>query len=44
MDSGLMTVGIDIGSTTVKLVVTQNDKLLYSQYERHMSQVRQKTL
>ena len=32
--------GIDVGSTTVKLVVTdENDKIIYKKYERHMSNV-----
>lgn len=39
-----MTVGVDIGSTTVKVVVLKNGELVYRQYERHMSQVRPKTL
>ncbi|WP_368184184.1 acyl-CoA dehydratase activase, partial [Anaerotruncus rubiinfantis] len=39
-----MTIGIDIGSTTVKIVVVQNNNMVYQRYERHMSQVRQKTL
>lgn len=39
-----MTVGVDIGSTTVKIVVIQNGELVYRQYERHLSQVRPKTL
>ncbi len=38
------TVGIDIGSTTVKLIVVKNRRVVYQQYERHMSQVRPKTL
>ncbi len=37
-------VGIDIGSTTTKIVVTEDDTILYRRYERHMSQVRAKTL
>lgn len=37
-------VGIDIGSTTAKLLVRQGDVTLFEKYERHMSQVRQKTL
>ncbi len=37
-------VGIDIGSTTVKLVVMEKNHILFSHYERHMSQVRTKTL
>ncbi|MGM9522622.1 MAG: acyl-CoA dehydratase activase [Oscillospiraceae bacterium] len=36
--------GIDIGSTTTKIVVTEGNKTLYSRYERHLSQVRAKTL
>ena len=36
--------GIDIGSTTAKLVVRDHDQILYEKYERHFSQVRQKTL
>lgn len=36
--------GIDIGSTTVKVVLLRNGEILYSKYERHLSQVRQKTL
>ena len=39
-----MNVGIDIGSTTVKVVVMEGDKILYQIYQRHMSQVRQATL
>ena len=32
--------GIDVGSTTVKLVVTdENEKIIYKKYERHMSNV-----
>ncbi len=37
-------VGIDIGSTTVKVVVMEEEKILYQVYQRHMSQVRQATL
>lgn len=36
-------VGIDIGSTTAKIVVVKNGRVVYNKYERHMSQVRQKT-
>ncbi len=36
--------GIDIGSTTVKTVLTENDTVIYEKYERHMSQVRAKAL
>ncbi|MBE6693604.1 MAG: 2-hydroxyglutaryl-CoA dehydratase [Ruminococcaceae bacterium] len=37
-------IGIDIGSTTAKLVVYCDGQLVYSCYERHFSQVRPKTL
>lgn len=36
--------GIDIGSTTVKTVLRENDVVIYEKYERHLAQVRQKTL
>ena len=36
--------GIDIGSTTAKVVLTKNGTVVFEKYERHMSQVRQKTL
>ena len=35
--------GIDIGSTTVKTVLIGDGTVLYERYERHMSQVRTKT-
>jgi len=37
-------IGIDIGSTTAKIVVMSDDKVIYERYERHFSQVRAKTL
>ncbi len=37
-------VGIDIGSTTAKIVVVKEGRTVYKKYERHLSQVRQKTL
>lgn len=37
-------IGIDIGSTTAKVVVVKDGCIVYSRYERHMSQVREKTL
>ena len=40
----MKTLGIDIGSTTAKLVLREGEKVLYEKYERHFSQVRQKTL
>ena len=38
-----MKLGLDIGSTTIKCVVLdENDKLIYSTYERHLSQITEK--
>ncbi len=37
-------VGLDIGSTTAKLIAVDGDRILYECYERHFSQVRQKAL
>lgn len=37
-------VGVDIGSTTAKIVVCDENEVLFKKYERHYSQVRQKTL
>ncbi len=34
-------IGIDIGSTTVKMVVVEDHQIKFQKYERHMSQVRQ---
>ena len=37
-------IGIDVGSTTVKVIVLdEQDRLLYRSYERHFSMVREKT-
>ena len=36
--------GIDIGSTTVKTVLTEDGTVIYEKYERHMSRVRAKAL
>ena len=38
-----LTIGIDIGSTTVKVIVIENNDILFKHYERHFSQVREKT-
>ena len=32
--------GIDIGSTTVKLVAVRAGQIIYKRYERHFSKVR----
>ena len=39
-----LTLGIDIGSTTAKVVVVENGHITYEKYQRHFSQVRQKTM
>lgn len=39
-----LNVGIDIGSTTVKVVVQREGNILYQVYRRHLSQVRQATV
>ena len=39
-----LTLGIDIGSTTAKLVLIDDGEVVYEKYERHFSQVRQKTI
>lgn len=38
-----LNVGIDIGSTTVKVVVMDDGSIIFKHYERHYSQVRSKT-
>lgn len=38
-----LSVGIDIGSTTAKVVVLEGSRVIYEKYERHFSQVREKT-
>ncbi|MFT3951890.1 MAG: acyl-CoA dehydratase activase [Oscillospiraceae bacterium] len=35
-----LSLGIDVGSTTVKTVILEDGKILYSKYERHFSKVR----
>ena len=39
-----LSLGIDIGSTTAKLIITQQGKVIYEKYERHFSKVRRKLL
>ena len=36
--------GLDIGSTTAKIVVVEDGEILFQKYERHFSQVRQKAV
>ena len=44
LSSGCVYVGVDIGSTTAKLVIRDGETIIYKKYERHYSQVRAKTL
>ena len=44
MQEIIYSLGIDIGSTTVKTVLRENDKVIYEKYERHMAEVRKKSL
>ena len=38
-----MRIGLDVGSTTIKCVVLNDDQqILYQSYERHFSQITQK--
>lgn len=39
----MSTLGIDVGSTTVKLVLVKNNKIEYQCYVRHQSRVRETT-
>ena len=39
-----LALGIDIGSTTAKIVVVEDGTIRFAKYQRHFSQVRQKTL
>ena len=43
LHSGIL-MGLDIGSTTAKIVVVEDGKILFQKYERHFSQVRQKAV
>ena len=42
-DGSGLSLGIDIGSTTAKVVLRRGDDILLEKYERHFSQVREKT-
>ena len=39
-----LTLGIDIGSTTTKLVLMDGDNIIYRKYQRHLSRVRATTV
>lgn len=38
----MISVGIDIGSTTIKAIVLDDDKVIYKSYERHFSRIAEK--
>lgn len=42
LGGGMYSLGIDIGSTTAKFALMDGERLVFSAYERHFSQVRQK--
>ena len=42
--NGRLSLGIDIGSTTAKVVLIDDGRVIYEKYSRHFSQVRQKTI
>ncbi len=44
MENRSLSLGIDIGSTTVKTVLIDNGRTVYEKYRRHFSKVRQTTL
>lgn len=44
MANSYLSLGIDIGSTTVKTVLTDNGKTVYEKYRRHFSKVRETAL
>lgn len=37
----IYTLGVDVGSTTVKTVILKEDEIIYTKYERHFSKVRE---
>lgn len=39
--NNLYSLGIDVGSTTVKTVILDGDNIIYNKYERHFSKVRE---
>ncbi len=44
VNKSAVSVGIDIGSTTAKIVIIKGEEIVFQRYERHLSKVRQKTL
>ena len=43
MGNDYYSIGIDVGSTTVKVVVMSGDRIIYERYERHLAKVQSKT-
>ena len=43
-DENKIFLGLDVGSTTVKAVLAKHGKIVFSDYQRHYSKVREKTL
>ncbi|MCM1579026.1 MAG: acyl-CoA dehydratase activase [Ruminococcus sp.] len=41
MEKKIYTLGVDIGSTTVKTVILEEGKIIFSRYQRHFSKVRE---
>lgn len=44
VESDCFCLGVDVGSTTVKLALLKNGELIYSCYERHLAQAREKVI
>ena len=43
IETGVLTLGVDVGSTTVKSVLRDGEKIIFRSYDRHSSRVREKT-
>ena len=41
MEKQLRSLGIDIGSTTAKLVLVENEQVIFERYQRHFSRIRE---
>ena len=37
--SNVLNMGLDIGSTTIKIVITEDENVIYSEYRRHHSDI-----
>lgn len=40
----ILSLGIDIGSTTAKVVLVENEKIIFEKYQRHFSQIKETVL